>query len=262
MLFRSANLWANLRDNLRDNLWDNLWDNLRANLRANLWDNLKDNLGDKLQYHNEVAWGQLDAPWIAFYLFGEKIGIKYQNDKSTLLHLWGDLAKSCFWWWAFDGICFISARPTEIKKDARGRLHADGEMACAFKDGWGVYANSGVTLPEKYGTVKIADWKAEWILEEQNQELRRLLLENIPSEKVGEVLQLKSISKFKSIRSEYELVEAKNNPYPSRYRALRFKCPTTERPYLVRVHPDTDTAEAAIVSLNKGVHPDQFIWEH
>jgi len=45
-------------------------------------------------------------------------------------------------------------------------------------------------------------------------------------------------------------------------RALRFTCPSTGRPYLVRVQPDVETAEAAIIMLNKGTHPDNFIWEH
>src|SRR5690606_28745561 len=122
--------------------------------------------------------------------------------------------------------------------------------------------NNGTRLPENYGKIKVRDWQPEWILKEENQEIRRVLLENIPTEKVANILQLKTLDTFKSSRSEYELVEARNNPYPSPYRALRFKCPTTGRPYLVRVHPEVTKAEEAIVSLNCGVHPDQFVWEH
>ena len=172
------------------------------------------------------------------------------------------MAQHGFHWWPRVGIAVCSDRPRHIHWDNNKRLHADGKLAVEFSDGWGLYSFHGVRLPETYGKVKSEDWDANWILKEENQELRRTLLENIPPVKVATVLNLKSLDTFKSARSSYELVEAQNNPYPSRYRALRFKCPSTERPYLVRVHPDVETAEAAIVSLNKGAHPDSFIWEH
>ena len=140
-------------------------------------------------------------------------------------------------------------------------LHADGELAVEFGDGWGIYVFNGVVLPEKIGKVRSKNWDPEWILEEKNQEIKRLLLETIPKEKVSEVLQLKVLDTFKTLYSTYELVEAKNNPYPSPYKAIRMSCPTTNKPYLIRVHPEVLTAENAIVALNKGIHPDTFLYE-
>jgi len=96
----------------------------------------------------------------------------------------------------------------------------------------------------------------------ENEEIKRLLLEVIPPENVAEVLQLKVIDSWQGPHSFYELVEAGNNPYPSRYRAIRCKCPSTNKPYLLRTHPDMTSAERAVVELNGGIHPTSFSWEH
>ena len=158
-----SNLWGNLRgnlgdnlrgnlgDNLRDNLRDNLWNNLRNNLRGNLGDNLRNNLGDNLgsqiEYNLTYFWGSLDVFWIAFYMFPHlHLRPLHTDSQMILLNLWADLARSCFWWWPYEGIVFVSDRPSTINKDERGRLHNPTGPSVAFVDGYRVYHVHGVEM--------------------------------------------------------------------------------------------------------------------
>jgi hypothetical protein len=280
-----AGLDAGLRDGLdaglRDGLRDGLDAGLRDGLHAGLRDGLDAGLYAGLQKNSKTApikflycgifWGW----WLARYLIAAQWGCPLDWKKLGLLYAFVRFCPLIGIVEIEDGKArlVVLPKPPRVRLVERGitsgkiplplfELHGDGEPSAEYPAiNLNLYHWHNVRIPERMGKVPSSEWKPEWIFDENNQEVRRILLENIPSEKVGEVLQLKSLSKWKSARSEYELVEAGNNPYPSRYRALRFKCPTTDRPYLVRVHPDTETAEAAIVALNRGAHPDSFAWE-
>jgi len=239
-----ASVWASVRESVWDGVRESVWDSVVTSVRDTVWDSV---------------FGQHEAGWLSFYsYFLDVCNLRDCKRLSPLMRI----AESSGWWIPRRNVVLFSERPIRCEVNARKVLHSDGKMAIEYSDGFGVYANDGVRLPAEIGKIKIVDWKPEWVLSQENQEIKRVLLENIPSERLANVLQLKSLDKFRSARSEYELVEAQNNPYPSRYRALRFTCPSTGRPYLVRVQPDVDTAEAAIIMLNKGTHPDKFIWEH
>ena len=189
------NLWANLRDNLEDNLEANLGDNLRHNLwgdlRSHLFDNLqihlRENFWTRLRSHLEDNptfefigtdfWGSHDSYWIAYYLFSQcylKSDI-YDSDDLAKLQGWATLAQNCFWWYAYDGICFVSDRPTAYGLDTQGRLHGDSAMCMEFADGYGFYAWHGVRVSEDIimhpETITI-----EQIDNERNAEMRRILL--------------------------------------------------------------------------------------
>jgi hypothetical protein len=75
--------------------------------------------------------------------------------------------------------CIVCDRPIKILVDSHGRLHAEGEPALLFADGSRVYVHHGVMLPEKYGAVHPQQWQAQWLLEETNAELKRVLIQNI-----------------------------------------------------------------------------------
>ncbi|MBW4602386.1 MAG: hypothetical protein KME29_23180 [Calothrix sp. FI2-JRJ7] len=64
-------------------------------------------------------------------------------------------------------MCFVCERPTKLSFDDQNRLHADGEPAIEYADGFKVYSYHGTTLPEKYGEVLAKQWKAHWLLEEE-----------------------------------------------------------------------------------------------
>jgi hypothetical protein len=45
-----------------------------------------------------------------------------------------------------------------------------------------------VTLPEKYGTLHPNQWQAQWFLEEDNIELRQVLIQGIGYERITQEL--------------------------------------------------------------------------
>ncbi|MBW4542680.1 MAG: hypothetical protein KME43_26660 [Myxacorys chilensis ATA2-1-KO14] len=61
-----------------------------------------------------------------------------------------DLLQSCGYVYPFEHICFICDRPTRISLDEEGRLHAEGEPAIMFTDGFSVHAYRGIPLRDRY----------------------------------------------------------------------------------------------------------------
>lgn len=187
------NLWGrlagHLAGNLRDNLVGNLWDNLRANLRdnlgnnlrSNLWDSLEANLGDNLRdnltYYQCLFGGSLDTYWIAYYLFPHQyLRPMHSSEQMSLLSGWANLARSVFWWYPFEHICFVCDRPQHIRRDQRGRLHSLDGSAVAFADGYAMYAVHGVRVPamviEQPECITLDMLEAE-----RNVEVRRVLID-------------------------------------------------------------------------------------
>ena len=64
-----------------------------------------------------------------------------------------DVIQYCGWLISYKNICFICERPTRLSFDSQNRLHAEGEVAIEYADGFKVYAYQDVTLPKKYGEV-------------------------------------------------------------------------------------------------------------
>ena len=197
-----ANLWNNLRDNLGANLGGNLWDNLGDNLRDNLWDNLGDNLGDNLwdnlggnlranllaniggtKYISTYMWGNQDSYWIAYYLFPhEVLRPMHTTDQAILLNAWGEIARSCSWWYPYENIVFVCDRP-ETKWDERWMLHSESGPAVAFPDGYNIYAIHGVVVPRWVVTnPELLSW--DKIQKEKNAEVRRIMMARYGWERV------------------------------------------------------------------------------
>ncbi len=79
----------------------------------------------------------------------------------------------------YQNICLVCDRPRILCFDNQQRLHGEGTPAIQFPDGFSVYAYHGVRLPEKYGKLYPQEWQAEWLLAEENAELRRVLIQGI-----------------------------------------------------------------------------------
>jgi len=89
------------------------------------------------------------------------------------------LVKYCGWTFALEKTCIICDRPRKLLFDSEKRLHAEGKTAILFADGYSLYSYHGVTLPEKYGKMHPHQWQAQLLLEEDNTELRRVLIQGI-----------------------------------------------------------------------------------
>jgi hypothetical protein len=181
-------LGVQLEDQLADYPWnrllyqiwrplrDQLWDQLRSRLQDQLRDDFRERLEDRLAW-GRVYTGQHDATWIAFYMFArEELGCTYDDRSSLRLDLWAQQARTCGWWWPFEGLVIVSDRPSNISFDDRLRLHNDRGPAVLFRDGYGLWAVHGVRVPREV-IESPEKLKAEAIAGEGNAEVRRVMIE-------------------------------------------------------------------------------------
>ncbi|HJZ29511.1 MAG TPA: hypothetical protein VKF35_00300 [Hyphomicrobiaceae bacterium] len=76
--------------------------------------------------------------------FHDVCGLRRQT--SALNGLW-QIAKNAAWILPNERSCWLSERPTTIRTDINGRLHAPDGAALVYQDGWSVYAWKGVLVP-------------------------------------------------------------------------------------------------------------------
>jgi hypothetical protein len=85
-------------------------------------------------------------------------------------NLWKSLCEESPYLLAFNDICLIIDRPTELYLDRELRPHQDGEAAIRFDDNYKIYCNHGVIMPENLGKIPCSDWQAAWILNESKKD--------------------------------------------------------------------------------------------
>lgn len=185
---------------------------------------------------------------LAFYAYFHTIGV----DCSKVKGLW-DTAKHCGFWWAFRDIAVATPKPSAIRLDTESRLHAEGEPAVAYK-GFNIYAYHGVRLPEKYGQLHPSQWQAQWLLTEDNAELRRVLIQGIGYEKIARELQAVELDTWR----EYTLLEIDNQVDIEPICLLKMTCPSTGHIHILRVPPNMTSAREAVCWVNWGVDPENF----
>jgi leucine-rich repeat protein SHOC2 len=120
-----------------------------------------------------------------------------------------------------------------------------------------------VNIPCRYW-IKLTNWKSEWLLDEDNAEIRRVLIEQLGYERICNELDTSTLDTWR----EYTLlqitsVESIDSPQATlREREpmvlLKMTCPSTQHIHILRVPPEMESAEAAITWVNHGIHPDEF----
>jgi leucine-rich repeat protein SHOC2 len=119
-------------------------------------------------------------------------------------------------------------------------------------------------LPRRYWT-KFNDWKAEWLMDEDNVEIRRALIEQLGYEQICDELTainidtwceytLLKIDKVETIYEEHGYEPIGREPML----LLKMTCPSTGHIHILRVPPEMTSAEVAITWVNHGIHPDEF----
>jgi hypothetical protein len=170
---------------------------------------------------------------------------------------WRSLVTDCGLVLTFEKGCIVFDRPLDISIDANDRLHAEGKPAIKFADGYSVYVYQGVMLPEKYGRLHPNQWEARWLLEEQNAELRRVLIQGIGYSRICQELEAKEIDSWR----EYNLLEIVQNVDVEPIHLLKMTCPSTGYIHASRVPPDIESAREAVSWINWGVDPEEFAVE-
>lgn len=118
-----------------------------------------------------------------------------------------------------------------------------------------------ITLKEKYQR-PIKQWSPQWLLEEPNAELRRLLIQVIGYEKICFELEAVELDNWR----EYSLlgiafnhdifVEEQEDIY-----LLKMICPSTAYIHVIRVPPQVNSCREAIQWINWGIDPEDFAIE-
>ena len=145
-----------VRDSVRDSVRNSVGDSVRDSVRNSVGDSVRDSVWDSV---GDSVYGQHDAAWLAFYkYFHDEVGLTEQTEK--LSGLWM-LAKSAGWALPHQNICWVSERHNILERDERGRLHSMSGPACAYPDGWGIYAVHGVPRPGRYHRGSAIDHRLE-----------------------------------------------------------------------------------------------------
>lgn len=250
------NLWDTLRENTRDKLWDNIraniWDNLKGNLKANLWANLNETLKNSKIDFNYFFSPSLESYWVGTYDFILNELLPERKDEFSVFNTKCiGFYKNTFLIIPFNGICFISERPTLIKtiKSTNDRrvLHCDGGPCMTFKDGYEFHALNGIRVSKEIAETPSHLLDSNIVLKENNADVRREIVRKIGTEKLCNDLNAKCIDKSPDGMYELLMLDLKDGrmrPY------LKMINPSIGVYHIEGVHPDCTTVESALMFRN------------
>ncbi|WP_282695914.1 DUF6745 domain-containing protein [Streptomyces sp. CC208A] len=179
--------WAEERRRLHDALgpagwtahWQatgaRLWDPTRAlaeRIRAGVLEALEDRQGPgaltgaagrELLY--DAVLGQQDAAWLA----------AFDGHGDRLAGL-AAVAEQAGWWWPYEKAAVVCERPVALHRDEAGRLDRGDGPALVHRDGFALHAWRGMPVTAGF-LAELTDLTPERIREEENAELRRVMLE-------------------------------------------------------------------------------------
>jgi hypothetical protein len=180
-------------------------------------------------------------------------GVNISQKAQEILGCQNLLFEHCGFIFPFEKICAVCERPRHLRFDSQNRLHAEGEPAIEFADGWNFYYYHGVKLPETYGQIHPDRWESQWLLTEENAELRRVLIEGIGYDRIIQELQAKQIDSWQ----EYALLQIDNADVEP-ICLLKMTCPSTGFIHALRVPPNLTSAREAIRWVNWDIDPEEF----
>ncbi|MER6942933.1 DUF6745 domain-containing protein [Nonomuraea sp. NPDC000554] len=154
--------WAALWAETGGRLWPQV-NRIVADLRRSVAD-----LGEDLRHVTlDAVLGQHEAPWLS--AFDGLDGLKRAAEASG-------------WWWPYERLAIVTERPAELHLDDLGRLHRADGPAMAFSDGFALNAWHGMPVPAEFGAT-MSELTPERIRDEENAELRRVMLEHFGLER-------------------------------------------------------------------------------
>ncbi|HEY9851838.1 MAG TPA: hypothetical protein V6D28_20365 [Leptolyngbyaceae cyanobacterium] len=211
----------------------------------------------KIGSHLKRSWGNCLQPealfeYVSLLDYSAAVfNCSFDRDKWELMQ---SIVKYCSWTYPFEGICLACDRPSEISFDSQQKLHAEGKPALQFPDGYSIYSYHGVNLPEKYGKLLPHEWEPQWLLEENNAEIRRVLIQGIGYGRICQELAITELDKWQ----EYTLLKLKDYLDFEPIYLLKMTCPSTGAIHVLRVPPNLKSAREAISWVNWGTAPEEF----
>jgi hypothetical protein len=184
----------------------------------------------------DAVLGQHDAAWLAAF---------DSHEGTEALAGIAAVARSAGWWWPYERVAVVAERPLELHRDEAGRLDRGDGPALRFPDGFALHAWRGMPVPAEF-LDGLAGLTPRRIREEENAELRRVMLEHYGYERYleesgAEPVQRDAAGVLWRIELEGDeplvMVEVVNStPEPD----------GTHRTYWLRVPPRTRTAREGV----------------
>jgi hypothetical protein len=230
-----------LRRELHEQLGRRLWSPVRRQLRDQIWSPLNNCIEPEL-------WVSY-AGWMDFC-----ISVLQCDYAPSEWQLYQSIVKDCGFIVPYQKVCIICDRPVKLSFDRELRLHAEGEPAIQFADGYSLYSYHGVTIPEKYGKLSPNQWQSQWLLDEWNTERRRVLMQGIGYTKICQELQATELDSWEN----YSLLKIRQRIDVEPIHLLKMTCPSTGFIHACRVPPDIHSAREAIRWVNWGIDPEEF----
>lgn len=228
-------------------------------LDGRLWESYDLQLWEQLQLNQQLQeyWSDCfsinlwihDASWFDFAI--SALNCVHTQEKWLAFK---SLVEHCGWILPYDKICIACDRPQHLCFDTENRLHAEGEPAIQFADGFSIYAYQGVRLPEQYGRLHPHQWRSHWLLQEPNAELRRVLIQGIGYGRICQELEAIALDSWQ----EYSLLEIAADLDEEPILLLKMTCPSTGLIHVSRVPPDVESAKEAIRWVNWDIDPEEF----
>jgi hypothetical protein len=236
-VYRAEHRWGSRR--ARELLESAVVSTLSRSLRA--W---------KIPYRPTPLRGHQESDWIEQFLFDRNVlGIGFDPLLSERLVVWGELARSCLWWWPYRQICIVSERPAEIHTLDGEYLHNDAGPAVRFRDGWSVWAIDGVLVDEQL-VLHSQTQTLSQVRSERNAEVRRVRIQRYGWDRyLAEV----GATVLDRRRNDIEATCESLLRGPDGETVLLCACPSTARIYALQVPPETRTCEAAQTWLSGGL---------
>jgi hypothetical protein len=239
-----------LEEELQSRIAEDLESQIDEELARNICSQLRDELG-KLYDKNFIHPVAL-CSYCCWFDFLTSI-LNFDTNQQ-LWQVFQLLGENSGWIFPYQRVVVICDRPTKLHFDSEQQLHREGEPALQFADGYSLYAFHGTSLPEKYGKVHPNLWKAKWLLEEDNAELRRVLIQGIGYARIIQELGANELDSYQ----EYTLLKIDNEVDIEPIYLLKMTCPSTKYIHALRVPPDVVSAREAIAWVNWGIDPEDF----
>jgi hypothetical protein len=124
---------------LGEELWAKLDENVLKSFGHALWQGIHHLMGKRLAYSPDLWKYQACLYDFCISVLGLECNLEYWQIFQSLVTETG-------WIYPFPKVCLVCDRPIKLLLDEENRLHADGESALEFADGFCIYAHHGVRV--------------------------------------------------------------------------------------------------------------------
>lgn len=138
--------------------------------------------------------------------------------------------------------CVLSEKPIKVKM-RNGVLHADGESALEYSDGFSLYMLNGVQVPKAVALTPWDKLDPHLILTEKNAEVRREIVRKIGIERICAKLNAKVLDREGEM---YELLELSSGENRASYPFLKMLNPSIGCYHIEGVPVGTKTVKQAL----------------